>query len=54
MWRGKFTAYLKKLNMMINRTKDALGKEQTDSQQYVLFSRHLHSCVGGNIDETFW
>ena len=30
-----------------------LGQEQTDSQQYVLFSRQQHPCMSENIGETF-
>jgi len=36
-----------------NRTEDALDQEQTDSQQYVLFSKHSQPCVSENTGETF-
>jgi len=37
---------------MINGTEAALGQEQSDSQQHVLFSRHSHPFVSENIGET--
>ena len=40
-------------HLMINRTEDELGQNQTDSHQFVLFSRHPHACVSGNICEIF-
>jgi len=30
---------------MVNQTEDALGREQTDSHQYMMFPGHSHPCV---------
>jgi len=53
MSRDRFTAILKYLSVTINGTEDALGQVQTDSQQYVMFSKYLDPCVNENIGETF-
>jgi len=45
MSHARLTAILKYLSF--------LGQEQTDSQQYMLFSRHWHPCMSENIGEIY-